>query len=211
MRRAKTSSPFSFILHIHYLKTNMRLSDILLHLLVVGACHGLVTKPLPEKVIVGYASRCDDVSVIRAVEQGVNVVVWSFIRFPQYMKTSSRHQETQQVRPAIETTMDVECIRREIQRINLLYDDVVHLASFGGWNGAHPDGIYKSEHIYGTWKKLYGDLFDGIDWDLEGNDDMQSPHNYFTLDCLDKMGHVSQLAKSGRSHKLVSTCTYIIP
>jgi hypothetical protein len=38
-------------------------------------------------------------------------------------------------------------------------------------------------------------LYEGFDWDIEGNDDLSSPYNYFTTDCLDLMGTMSQLAK----------------
>ncbi len=38
-------------------------------------------------------------------------------------------------------------------------------------------------------------LFDGIDWDLEGHDNVQSPTNEFTKECLDQMGGFSALAK----------------
>lgn len=175
----------------------MRPLSILLSLLVVSSCHGLAFKTLPEKVIVGYTSKCDDFSVRRAVENGVNVVVWSFIHVPQLTDTpSSSVRGLQQVQPAIETTLDMECIRREIQVVNSFDDQVVHLVAFGGWNGPHLDVIYQSEQIYETWRKLYGDVFDGIDWDLEGHDDLDSPTNHFTLNCLNKMGRISQLAKN---------------
>lgn len=38
--------------------------------------------------------------------------------------------------------------------------------------------------------------FDGIDWDLEGNDNAGSPWNYFTPDCMDLVGTMSQAAKA---------------
>jgi len=39
------------------------------------------------------------------------------------------------------------------------------------------------------------DGFEGIDWDLEGNDVVNSPWNYFTVEVLNLMGEISQLAK----------------
>jgi hypothetical protein len=45
---------------------------------------------------------------------------------------------------------------------------------------------------------FYG--FDGIDWDIEGNDDFSSPYNHFTVECLDLMGRFSQLAKEKGSY-----------
>lgn len=45
-------------------------------------------------------------------------------------------------------------------------------------------------------------MFHGIDWDLEGNDDLNSPYNYFTKDCLDKMGQISHLMKQGKTWRV---------
>jgi beta-glucosidase len=145
-------------------------------------------------VIAGYASRCDG-SVIRAVEHGVNVVIWSFFhvatRQADFPVSTVRRRVEQSA--TIETPLDLACVRREINYLNQVYGDtVVHLASFGGWNAKHLDGGYSSKEIYEAWNDL--DVFDGIDWDLEGNDDLKSPYNHFSLDCLDKMGEISELA-----------------
>jgi chitinase len=48
---------------------------------------------------------------------------------------------------------------------------------------------------YGSWKGLVGNIFHGIDWDLEGHDNLDSPTNVFTVECLEKMGCISRLAK----------------
>ncbi len=171
--------------------------------LAMSASNGLaVKKTLPERVIAGYSSRCDG-SVIRAVEHGVNVVIWSFFHvatrqanLPVSTVRGRRLQES----AIIETPLDMDCVRREIKYLNQLYgDSVVHLASFGGWNAKHLDGGYSSKEIYQAWNETYGDVFDGIDWDLEGNDDLTSPYNHFSVDCLDKMGEISELAHNGTS------------
>ena len=180
-------------------KIIMRASLILLSLFAAMGSGLAVRKSLPEKVIAGYSSRCDG-SVIRAVEHGVNVVLWSFFHVaPRHVdvRVSVRGR---QLRSSVETPLDLECVRREIEYLNELYgDSVVHLASFGGWNARHLDESYSSQEIYDSWKRLVGDIFDGIDWDLEGNDDLTSPHNHFSIDCLEKMGHISVLAKNGKS------------
>jgi hypothetical protein len=136
--------------------------------------------------------------VIRAVEHGVNVVIWSFFHvatrqsdFP--VSTVRRRLEQSAI---VETPLDLDCVRREINYLNQVYGDtVVHLASFGGWNAKHLDGGYSSKEIYEAWNDL--EVFDGIDWDLEGNDDLKSPYNHFSLDCLDNMGEISELAHNG--------------
>ena len=38
--------------------------------------------------------------------------------------------------------------------------------------------------------------FDGIDWDMEGANEVSSPTNFFTVACLDLVGQFSQLAKA---------------
>ena len=167
-------------------------------------CHGLAQrKSLPEKVIVGYASRCGDGSVTRAVEGGVNVVIWSFVHVSPgnlldvtYSRSSLRKLSEQL--PIIGTNLDMDCIRHEIQDLEKRdYNDVIHLVSFGGWNERHLNVNYSSKQIYDSWKELGGDIFDGIDWDFEGNDDVQSSNNFFSMDTLDRMGEISQLAKKG--------------
>lgn len=168
-------------------------------LLFLSTCHGLMApKSLPEKVIAGYSSRCDG-SVIRAVEHGVNVVIWSFFHVAQPSMDARVSVLRRELDAAsvIETPLDLDCVRREVEYLNKLYGNgIVHLASFGGWNARHLGEDYSSREIYEAWKELVGDVFDGIDWDLEGNDDVKSPYNHFTMDCLDKMGEISELAKA---------------
>jgi hypothetical protein len=79
------------------------------------------------------------------------------------------------------------------------------MISVGGWNSPHPSTINSAREVYLAWKEwnektvarpndgFYG--FDGIDWDIEGNDDVTSEWNYFTMPCLDLMGQFSQYAK----------------
>ena len=43
---------------------------------------------------------------------------------------------------------------------------------------------------YDKWKDKVGDMFHGIDWDLEGHDDLDSPTNIFSIECLEKMGSI---------------------
>lgn len=72
----------------------------------------------------------------------------------------------------------------------------VHLISIGGWNAPHPDTTNSAEAVYANWIEWNNGLFDGFDWDVEGNDDISSPYNHFTPECLDLMGKMSQLAKA---------------
>lgn len=71
----------------------------------------------------------------------------------------------------------------------------IHLISIGGWDAPHPDTTNSADLIYQNWVNWNNGLYDGFDWDIEGNDDLSSPYNYFTPECLDLMGVMSQLAK----------------
>ena len=63
-------------------------------------------------------------------------------------------------------------------------------------NAPHPSTSNPPAEVYAHWVQWNNHLFDGFDWDVEGNDDLSSPYNHFTQQCLDLMGTVSQLAKS---------------
>jgi chitinase len=94
------------------------------------------------------------------------------------------------------TDLDLPAIRDLIDELSQSgFDDVVHLASFGGWNGPHLDPNLSADESYSVWRRHVGGFFHGIDWDLEGNDHLESVNNYFTLECLDKMGEISRMAK----------------
>jgi chitinase len=96
------------------------------------------------------------------------------------------------------------------------------MIAVGGWNSPHPSTSNSAEEVYLNWKKwntetivrpdlgFYG--FDGIDWDLEGNDDLSNPNNVFTMKCLDLIGKFSQMAKIDGFLVSVAPCeSYIDP
>lgn len=160
----------------------------------------LDARQLPATVLIGYGS---DVSAVRrAVHSGVNVVIWAFVDIRH--KSSSLDVDKRRslaTLAAIVSKLDLDAIRDLRHELkNDGYSDVVHLMSVGGWNGPHLDAEVSSVEWYTTFKEELGVFFDGIDWDLEGNDDLSSPYNEFTVQCLQKMGAISQMAKAG-------TCT----
>ncbi len=155
--------------------------------------------PLPERVIVGYANwnQCDE-TIIRAVEDGVNVVIWFSINLAVDGDTG---------RPTITNGPDMGCVAERVREMrDKGFTDVVHLISIGGWNSPHPDTSNPVEEVFAEWERwnnefvarpdlgFYG--FDGFDWDIEGNDTPSSQYNHFTVECLDLMGRMSQIAKS---------------
>jgi hypothetical protein len=160
-------------------------------------------RPLPATILLGYSSRCDYDKVERAVSMGVNVVAWAFFTMPHKFDGACLDSENSKAGDCallsrLDTGFDIPCIRQLIQRLdNDGYDDVVHLTSLGGWNGPHLDPDISASTWYEQWKRLCGSTFHGLDWDLEGNDDLESPYNVFTIECLDKMGEISRLAKQG--------------
>ena len=91
----------------------------------------------------------------------------------------------------------------------------VHLISVGGWNGPHPSTANSAAAMFAafdTWnRKTTGQpLFDGLDWDIEGNDNVTSPYNHFTAAELALMGGLSQRAKrAGYVVSLVPAESYL--
>ena len=126
-------------------------------------------RKLPEKLIVGYANwnQCDD-SIVRAVEEGVNVLIWFSINLIADENGS----------PMINNGPDMDCVAEKVKIMRDKGLDVVHLISVGGWNSPHPDTKNSAEVVFENWERwnkefvsrpelgFYG--FDGIDWDIEG-------------------------------------------
>jgi hypothetical protein len=144
-----------------------------------------------EKLIIGYANwhQCDD-SMIDAVRNGVNVLMWFSIDLGY------------EDGPVIQRGPDLDCVARIYKKLNDLELDVIHMITIGGWNAPHPKTTCSPEEMYQAWRNWNEATkrngfpgFAGFDWDIEGNDDLDSPFNEFTKDGLDMMGRMSQLAK----------------
>uniref|UniRef100_A0A7S1C127 GH18 domain-containing protein n=1 Tax=Corethron hystrix TaxID=216773 RepID=A0A7S1C127_9STRA len=168
-------------------------------------------KKLPNKILVAYTTnncRDDMTKVTQAIEEGVNVLIWSFIHFVAredaiHETCTSIAELTCGVRIQAELDLSKYSLYREQLRL-MGFSKVVHLVAFGGWNGPHLPSGYSSLELFDAFNNFNnrnnddafgGPLFDGIDWDLEGHDDMQSPTNEFTIECLDQMGELSKLIK----------------
>ena len=142
-------------------------------------------RKLPEKVLVGYATDCNE-DVAKAVREGVNVVAWSFLDLRKLPDGSI----------VAETALDLDCIQQMISQLDFEgFNSTVHLISFGGWNGPHLDPDLTADDWYNSWKGKVGGIFHGIDWDLEGHNNLDNPTNSFSIECLDKMGCISRLAR----------------
>ena len=147
-------------------------------------------RELPDRLLIGYATTCTE-NVAQAVRNGVNVVIWSFL---EIRKAGTMDKESWTINW---NSLDPACIRQLIHDLdNEGYSDTIHLVSFGGWNGPHIDTEICYEKWFDIWMQAATDVgFHGIDWDLEGHDDLQSSTNTFSLDCLDFMGCISRKAK----------------
>lgn len=154
-------------------------------------------KSLPKYLKIGYASwnQCDD-KVFTAVQQGLNVIIWFSIDL-----STDPHTHT----PSITRGPNYEEVAAMIHKLNeAKYSDVIHLISIGGWNSPHVSTNHTASEFLECWLNFNRNIsnpalgfygFDGFDWDIEGNDDMSSPYNAFTLSELDLMGELSKLAK----------------
>jgi chitinase len=146
--------------------------------------------PPTAPLIIGYASNAQSGKVDQAIIDGANIIIWSFIHL----------HITEDSKCTIKTSLDLV----EIRRIRETYKHVVHLAAFGGWNGPHPPTFSDGSSLTGEkWCEVFmkfnevnGFIFDGIDWDYEGNDNLDAPTSKFTLQTLDIMADFTTEAKS---------------
>ena len=170
---------------------SMVVVSFLVFVLSVPACDGVVTTMRthpttttralpPDKLIVGYSTKCGDGKVDKAIQDGVSVVIWSFWGVDRTCR--------------IRSALNLTCV----EQTRAAYPNVVHLASTGGWNGGHLEKNCSAEEIFMGWEQWANGVFDGLDWDLEGNDKVGSPLNHFSMSTLEKMGTMSKLAKQGK-------------
>ncbi|GAB5371468.1 hypothetical protein AAMO2058_001582400 [Amorphochlora amoebiformis] len=152
-------------------------------------------RTLPKKLIVGYANWCQcDRKIVDAVQDGVNVVIWF-----------NTNLKTQNGKAKIECCTDLKCVAQVARELEDKKLDVIHLMSIGGWNSPHPDPTLNGKTWFQEWHKWNKEVvaneslgfrgFDGLDWDLEGNDDHDSPYNTMTQETLEIMAVMSVEAK----------------
>lgn len=152
---------------------------------------------LPEKIIVGYANwnQCDD-KIIQAAKNGVNTIIWFSIDLLHNYTSGQAY---------INRGPDPDCVAGVAKTLKDLQLETIHLISVGGWNSLHPDATNTAEQIFTEWKRWNNEVvarsqlnffgYDGIDWDIEGTDDVSNERNHFKTETLDLMGQLSQLMK----------------
>jgi hypothetical protein len=145
----------------------------------------------------GYAAdtECDD-KVTTAVKNGLNVVIWSFIELVPDADGNPGFDFSR--------APDLDCVAQTALALEQQGFATTHMVSVGGWAGPHPLPTNNAAASYKLWKNWNENVvardgwkgFDGIDWDMEGANEMSSPTNYFTVSCLDMVGQFAQLAKA---------------
>ena len=167
--------------------------------------------PLPSTVTIAYANwgECD-VKIMKAARDGANVIVWFAIGMVVDAHT---------FKPTIVGGPNLTCVANaamELRRQNL---PTHHFISVGGWNAPHPtatggtvDEWWKAWKAYDSAAVAAGLVggFDGLDWDLEGNDDVHSQWNSFPAADLRLVADLSvRLKAQGRLVSLVPPQSYL--
>eukprot|EP00804_Cyclotella_cryptica_P024447 CCRYP_019268-RA/>CCRYP_019268-RA protein AED:0.00 eAED:0.00 QI:246/1/1/1/0.5/0.33/3/786/430 len=126
-------------------------------------------------------------------DAGANTLVRKLIQ----LRAQSSQSYMESTNATITTNLDFNAIASVIQQLNAFgYSRVLHLVSVGGWNSPHLDESLSPTEWFAVWKSsVLSQLFQGIDWDFEGNDVLDSKENVFTVQCLNKMGEISRLLK----------------
>ena len=156
-------------------------------------------------LIVAYApGTCNVTRVVNAVRRGVNVVIWFSINLGFNASNGGA--------PQVQGGPSPSCIASTAAALQRLGLETTHMISIGGWDAPHPNTTFDGVQWWNEWRRwnenvvarpelgFYG--FDGIDWDLEGNDAMSSSWNHFSVKCMTLVGTFSQAAK--RAGYLVS-------
>ena len=160
-----------------------------------------------QPIIIGYTHDPKSEKVEQFIHDGGIVIIWSFLHLDVTTEENPQMDDSQapQQRGRIRTDLDLDAIKE----IRKKYDHVIHLAAFGGWNGPHPPVVAPKStqgtsysftgkdwcNIFMEFNKSHGYLFDGIDWDYEGHDNLKSHAAKFTLETLDIMADFSVEAK----------------
>jgi len=165
--------------------------------------------PLPSTISAGYANwaECDE-KVERAATNGVNVIVWFALSL--LIDDGGR--------PYISGGPNLTCVAGVAARLRARALPTHHFVSIGGWDAPHPNTTVSADQWWAAWEAwdaaavsagLPGG-FDGVDWDLEGDDALASASNTFTPALLHLIADFSSRAKaSGRYVSLAPAHSYL--
>lgn len=149
------------------------------------------TAGLPKDVVMAYASwgECDE-QMVRAAENGANVLAWFAISLVGGNDGL----------PRVKGGPNLDCVSNKSRALEAMGLEVTHLISIGGWDQPHVNTSWTGREWFEVLDAWNADtegrrVFDGFDWDLEGNDWPESPANVFTRECLRAMGEMSAAGK----------------
>ena len=161
----------------------------------------------PGPINAGYVGgACNETQVLHAATTGLNVLFWFAINLVDRGGA-----------PAVQGGPNVTCARAVMAALAARGLNTTHMITVGGWDAPHPTTAFPASAVYGAWRAWNeglapGGFFDGIDWDLEGNDRVTSPYNTFAAPVLDLVGQFSQLAQAdGFIVTLVPPESYLDP
>ena len=147
---------------------------------------------LPDHLLIGYVDNFEEeAKIVQAVKDGVNVLIWAFFNMNE---TTGEIEQ-----PKISQVVNI--IQNKLPSFNNNGDKLIHLTSFGGWNGPHlPTTYHSSKDLYDAWVRFNiqtaQGVFHGFDWDLEGHDNHEEKTSNLTLDCLQYMIQMTHYAKN---------------
>ena len=163
----------------------------------------------PHELLVGYATACPSTNVVPSVKDGVNVLIW----FESSLLVVGGE-------PIVSTGLNFSCIAAVANELAAAQYKTTHMLSIGGWDAPHPNTSLSGVEWWRVWKTWNTDVvardgwsgFDGIDWDLEGNDASASQWNVFSAACLRLVAAMSRAAHDdGFIVSLVPPQTYLDP
>ncbi len=165
----------------------------------LGMTAGGAGASLPDVILAGYASwgQCDQ-GLVEAARDGMNVLIWFSINL------AKDDAGTAVITGPATGQEFTDCVAAIVAQIEAEGLSLVHLVSIGGWNAPHPAAGISGAEFWAAWKHWNEHVvarpavgwlgFSGFDWDIEGNDDPESPSNVFTMETLRSMGEMSVLA-----------------
>ena len=160
-------------------------------------------------LLVAYATQCPTAHAVVSAKDGVNVLIWFATNLVVDHTTGL---------PIVETGRNFTCIALVANELKAQGFPTTHMMSIGGWDAPHPNTTLDGKAWWRVWKQWNDNTvaqlgwpgFDGIDWDLEGNDANASQWNIFTPECLRLVASMSRAAhEDGYIVSLVPPQTYL--
>jgi hypothetical protein len=153
-------------------------------------------------------------SLVASVKGGVNVLIWSFVQ----MMASASSPPAPEFGTIPGFPVNAECVKQVQQQTKELEATIgktVHLVSVGGWGAPHPVLQFSASEWskeWTDWNQRNGFDFDGLDWDVEGTNDVTSVDNTIPVPLLELMGELSiDLKKDGYLVSMAPPESYLDP